>query len=190
MYGIQVFFFKCNINFVFQILFNIIKVRKRALAGGNKTTFSLPIWYIICVDFFRNQTRVTRKAQKNQCNLKAFLHQVLTDQDSRNLDKNLRLFNFYQTCFFFFLRSLPKRKSEVLTQQKMALKIECLKCANMWSLWWGTVKKAGHFWGHAAKRQGFPLHSSKQFTPAIKMKWCLVLWNYLWKIQNNEDLFL
>lgn len=40
------------------------------------------------------------------------------------------------------------------------------------------------------KGKAFPLHSPKQFTPAIKMKWCLVLWNYLWKIQNNEDLFL
>lgn len=38
--------------------------------------------------------------------------------------------------------------------------------------------------------KAFPLHSPKQFTPAIKMKWCLVLWNYLWKIRNNEDLFL
>lgn len=49
--------------------------------------------------------------------------------------QEFKAFQFLSDVFFFFLRSLPKRKSEVLTQQKMALKIECLKCANMWSLW-------------------------------------------------------
>lgn len=46
----------------------------------------------------------------------------------------------------FFKVNILKRKSEVLAQQeKGASKIDPLKCANMWSLWCGAVKKAGHF---------------------------------------------
>lgn len=90
-----------------------------------------------------------------------------------------------------FKVNILKRKFEVLTQQqKKVLKIDCLKCANMWSLWCRAVKRQATSEARLPKGKPFPLHSPKQFTPAIKMKWCLVLWNYLWKIQNNENLFL
>lgn len=41
----------------------------------------------------------------------------------------------------YFKVNMSKRKSEVLEQQKEVVKIDCLKCANMWSLWCGSTER-------------------------------------------------
>lgn len=81
-------------------------------------------------------------------------HQTPAAQKNRTSDKKLS--STWISVRGVFKVNILERKSEVLTQQqKDVLKIDCLKCANMWSLWYGAVKKAGHFLGQAAKRQGF-----------------------------------
>lgn len=61
------------------------------------------------------------------------LHQTPTALKSRTSGKKLNYHSDLSEVFFKV--NIPKRKSEVLTQQqKEVLKIDRLNCANMWSL--------------------------------------------------------
>lgn len=82
-----------------------------------------------------------------------------------------------------------KRKSEVLLpQQGKVLKIDYLEY--MLPVVCSGEKGRSFLRTRCQTSRTFPVHLLKQFRPAIKMKRCLVLSNYLWKIENNEDLFL
>lgn len=113
-------------------------------------------------------------------------------QEKQNFRQETKLALGSLSEVFSFKVRILKRKSEVLAQQNEALKIDRLKCANMWSLWRAVARKR-----QVVSEDTLPNKQDFSTTPPKtihashqnEMMPCSLL-NYLWKIQNNEDLFI